>query len=153
MWTLGRVLNRSLWKWKKNVPGISLALQVLNLTLATLLHGFEVETPSNKAVDMRGGPGSSNIKLTPLEVLLSPRLPQYLSFAKIDRFWLDLLVSPGSRGSTRDGTEVHDSIVNQLLTKVSDEFEVIIGLVILTISLLHVCDLPIQAVWPRIFTQ
>lgn len=28
-----------------------------------------------------------------------------------------------SRGSTRDGTGVHDSIVNQLLTKVSSESE------------------------------
>ncbi|KAJ8748010.1 hypothetical protein K2173_014437 [Erythroxylum novogranatense] len=63
---------------RRMCPGISFALQVLNLTLATLLHGFEVETPSNKPVDMRGGPGLSNIKLTPLEVLLSPRLPQYL---------------------------------------------------------------------------
>ncbi|KAJ8748009.1 hypothetical protein K2173_014436 [Erythroxylum novogranatense] len=63
---------------RRMCPGISFALQVLNLTLATLLHGFEVETPSNKAVDMREGPGLSNIKLTPLEVLLGPRLPQYL---------------------------------------------------------------------------
>jgi hypothetical protein len=30
-----------------------------------------------------------------------------------------------SRGSTRDGTGVHDSIVNQLLTKVGEEFSVI----------------------------
>ena len=30
-----------------------------------------------------------------------------------------------SRGSTRDGTGVHDSIVNQLLTKVGEEFSVL----------------------------
>lgn len=29
-----------------------------------------------------------------------------------------------SRGSTRDGTGVHDSIVNQLLTKVSKNFKI-----------------------------
>jgi hypothetical protein len=30
-----------------------------------------------------------------------------------------------SRGSTRDGTGVHDSIVNQLLTKVGEEFSLL----------------------------
>ncbi|KAJ8771572.1 hypothetical protein K2173_026749 [Erythroxylum novogranatense] len=62
---------------RRMCPGISFALQVLNLTLATLLHGFEIEAPSNKPIDMRGGPGLSNIKLTPLEVFLGPRLPQH----------------------------------------------------------------------------
>lgn len=37
---------------RRSCPGVPLALQVLNLTLASLLHSFEVATPSNEAVDM-----------------------------------------------------------------------------------------------------
>ncbi|TXG52308.1 hypothetical protein EZV62_021477 [Acer yangbiense] len=59
-------------------PGISFALQVMQLTLATLLHGFEFSTPNDELVDMADGMGLTNLKATPLEVLLTPRLPAHL---------------------------------------------------------------------------
>jgi cytochrome P450 len=37
---------------RQSCPGISLALQLVHLTLASLLHGFEVSKPSNDDVDM-----------------------------------------------------------------------------------------------------
>ncbi|XVE55975.1 hypothetical protein DITRI_Ditri03aG0200500 [Diplodiscus trichospermus] len=59
-------------------PGISFALQVLQLSLATLLQSFEITTPSDEVVDMREGAGLTNLKATPLEVILTPRLPPHL---------------------------------------------------------------------------
>jgi cytochrome P450 len=56
-------------------PGISLALQVMQLTLATLLHAFEIATPSDEPVDMTENVALTNLKSTPLEVHLTPRLP------------------------------------------------------------------------------
>ncbi|KAJ4827288.1 hypothetical protein Tsubulata_022687 [Turnera subulata] len=58
--------------------GISLSLQVLNIALATFLQGFEIENPSGGAVDMSGSAGLSNLKATPLEALLTPRLAAHL---------------------------------------------------------------------------
>ncbi|KAK1564920.1 hypothetical protein Q3G72_014716 [Acer saccharum] len=55
-------------------PGVSFALQVAQLTLASLFHGFDLETPFDEAVDMREGIGLSIDKVSPLHVLLSPRL-------------------------------------------------------------------------------
>ncbi|XP_061343216.1 xanthotoxin 5-hydroxylase CYP82C4-like [Gastrolobium bilobum] len=63
---------------RRSCPGMSFALQVLHLTLARLLHGFEFATPSNQPVDMTESPGLTIPKATPLEVLLSPRLPAKL---------------------------------------------------------------------------
>ncbi|XP_043697641.1 cytochrome P450 CYP82D47-like isoform X2 [Telopea speciosissima] len=60
---------------RRMCPGISFALQVLHLGLARLLHGFEFATPSNAPVDMTESQGLTNLKATPLQVLLSPRLP------------------------------------------------------------------------------
>ena len=57
-------------------PGISYALQVMQFTVANLLHGFEVSTPSGELVDMSEGFGLTNLKITPLEVILTHRLPQ-----------------------------------------------------------------------------
>ena len=59
---------------RRACAGISLALQVIHLTLASLLHSFEVDTPCNEPVDMTESPGLSNVKATPLEVLLTPLL-------------------------------------------------------------------------------
>ncbi|KAB1220501.1 Cytochrome P450 82C4 [Morella rubra] len=56
-------------------PRISLALHVMHLTLANLLHAFEITTPFDEPVDMAVGLGPTNLKATPLEVHLSPRLP------------------------------------------------------------------------------
>lgn len=55
-------------------PGASLALRMVQLTLARLLHSFNVTSPSNQAVDMTGSPGLTNLKATPLEVVLTPCL-------------------------------------------------------------------------------
>ncbi|XP_057989159.1 flavonoid-6-hydroxylase-like isoform X2 [Hevea brasiliensis] len=63
---------------RRMCPGVSFAVQVLNLTLATLLHSFEIETPSGQTVDMTEGAGQINIKVTPIDALLEPRLPPHL---------------------------------------------------------------------------
>ncbi|XP_024027775.1 cytochrome P450 CYP82D47 [Morus notabilis] len=60
---------------RRMCPGVSFALQVLQLTLATLLHGFEIATTSDEPVDMRETVGLTSIKTSPLDVLLIPRLP------------------------------------------------------------------------------
>ncbi|XP_065632881.1 cytochrome P450 82A3 [Quercus suber] len=59
---------------RRMCPGISFALQVTQLTLATLLHAFEISSPSNEPVDMTKKGGLTNPKATPLEVYLTPRL-------------------------------------------------------------------------------
>ncbi|XP_076944195.1 cytochrome P450 CYP82D47-like [Bidens hawaiensis] len=55
-------------------PGISLALQVLHLVLATLLQNFDISTPGGAPVDMTEAIGMTNAKVSPLEVLISPRM-------------------------------------------------------------------------------
>lgn len=60
---------------RRKCPGISFALQVLHLTLARLLHSFEITTVLETAVDMSESPGLTAPKATPLEVILTPRLP------------------------------------------------------------------------------
>lgn len=56
-------------------PGISFALQSVQLILASLLQSFEISTQFDEAVDMTEDFGLTSIKATPLEVLLTPRLP------------------------------------------------------------------------------
>ncbi|XP_020219820.1 xanthotoxin 5-hydroxylase CYP82C4 [Cajanus cajan] len=63
---------------RRSCPGMSFALQVLHLTLARLLHAFDFGTPSDQPVDMTESPGLTIPKATPLEVLLTPRLPPKL---------------------------------------------------------------------------
>ncbi|TXG52937.1 hypothetical protein EZV62_022106 [Acer yangbiense] len=63
---------------RRKCPGISLVLQVLHLTLARLLHTFELGMVSDATVDMSEGPGLTVPKATPLEVVLTPRLPSML---------------------------------------------------------------------------
>ncbi|KAM7518283.1 hypothetical protein LguiB_017245 [Lonicera macranthoides] len=55
-------------------PGVNYAIQILELVLATLLHGFELSTIDNAPVDMTATAGLTNMKATPLEVVLVPRL-------------------------------------------------------------------------------
>ncbi|PON99141.1 Cytochrome P450, E-class, group I [Trema orientale] len=55
-------------------PGISFSMQVMQLTLATLLHSFEITTPFDEPVDMRETTALTNVKASPLDVLLTPRL-------------------------------------------------------------------------------
>lgn len=58
-------------------PGISFGLQVVHLTLASILHSFEILNPSNEPIDMTENFGLTNNKATPLEVLIKPRLPSH----------------------------------------------------------------------------
>ncbi|WRX30808.1 Cytochrome P450 - like 10 [Theobroma cacao] len=60
---------------RRMCPGVSFALQVLELTLANLLQGFELGTPLDEPVDMSEAMGLTNLKASPLEVLITPRLP------------------------------------------------------------------------------
>nr|BBD34757.1 dihydrobenzophenanthridine alkaloid 10-hydroxylase [Eschscholzia californica subsp. californica] len=59
---------------RRSCLGANFAPQVLRQTLARLLHGFDLKTPSDEPVDMTGSAGLINMKATPLEVLVTPRL-------------------------------------------------------------------------------
>ncbi|KAL9421822.1 hypothetical protein AB3S75_034151 [Citrus x aurantiifolia] len=59
---------------RRMCPAVSLGLQVMQLTLASLVHGFDFTTPSDEPVDMGEAMGLTIAKATPLEVLVSPRL-------------------------------------------------------------------------------
>ncbi|KAG9449361.1 hypothetical protein H6P81_009326 [Aristolochia fimbriata] len=60
---------------RRMCPGISFALKLTHLSLARLLHAFDIQTPSDdQPVDMTETPGLSIAKATSLEVLLVPRL-------------------------------------------------------------------------------
>ncbi|PON82421.1 Cytochrome P450, E-class, group I [Trema orientale] len=56
-------------------PGISFSLAIMQLTLAVLLLEFDIKTTSDQPVDMSSAPGITNLKALPLDVLLTPRLP------------------------------------------------------------------------------
>ncbi|PIA55540.1 hypothetical protein AQUCO_00700087v1 [Aquilegia coerulea] len=55
-------------------PGVTFALELMQLTLARLIHGFELGTPGDMKVDMTETSSVTNYKATPLEILLTPRL-------------------------------------------------------------------------------
>ncbi|CAN4092788.1 unnamed protein product [Withania somnifera] len=59
-------------------PGISSALVLLHLTLANVLHAFEITKPSDEPMDMTESFGMTNPKATPLEVLVAPKLSSNL---------------------------------------------------------------------------
>ncbi|KAL8225758.1 hypothetical protein R6Q57_018315 [Mikania cordata] len=56
-------------------PGVTFSLQVLHLTLARLVHSFDLTQPGGLPVDMIEGFGMTLPKKKPLEVVLTPRLP------------------------------------------------------------------------------
>ncbi|KAL0332664.1 UNVERIFIED_CONTAM: cytochrome [Sesamum calycinum] len=55
-------------------PGVNLGLQMLHLVLANLLHAFQLSTVGDEMVDMSESAGLTNMKATPLDVLVAPRL-------------------------------------------------------------------------------
>ncbi|XP_026456227.1 protopine 6-monooxygenase-like [Papaver somniferum] len=56
-------------------PGVSFALQFMHLVLARLIHGYDMETINGEDVDLSvSSEGHVNIKSTPLELILTPRL-------------------------------------------------------------------------------
>lgn len=59
---------------RRSCPGISLGLQIVQFILASLLHSFEVEKPSSDDVDMTESTGLTNLKATPLQVVVTPCL-------------------------------------------------------------------------------
>ncbi|KAM1249119.1 hypothetical protein ACFX2G_032517 [Malus domestica] len=60
---------------RRTFSGIVLALRIMPLILASLLHGFEIATPTGEPVDMRESMEFTNHRTSQLEVLLTPRLP------------------------------------------------------------------------------
>ncbi|MED6127440.1 hypothetical protein PIB30_088158 [Stylosanthes scabra] len=59
---------------RRMCPGMSFGLQMVQLTLANVLHGFDIVTVDGKPVDMVERSGLTNAKANPLEVILTPRL-------------------------------------------------------------------------------
>ncbi|MCD7449150.1 hypothetical protein HAX54_049513 [Datura stramonium] len=59
-------------------PGISSTFVLLHLTLANVLHAFKITRPSDEPIDMIESFGMSNLKATPLEVIVAPRLSRNL---------------------------------------------------------------------------
>ncbi|CAH1447154.1 unnamed protein product [Lactuca virosa] len=59
---------------RRMCPAITFAFQVVHLTLARLLQGFDLSTPMGKPVDMSEGLGIALPKVRPLEVIMTPRL-------------------------------------------------------------------------------
>ncbi|KAI7751695.1 hypothetical protein M8C21_006985, partial [Ambrosia artemisiifolia] len=54
--------------------GMSLALEDMLLTLASIIHAFDFLNPSNEPIDMTVSPGWTNLKATRLELLVAPRV-------------------------------------------------------------------------------
>ncbi|PIA56145.1 hypothetical protein AQUCO_00700475v1 [Aquilegia coerulea] len=59
---------------RRACPGISFALQLVPLALACLLHAFDLTTKTGMQVDMTESAGLTNVKATPLQVVITPRL-------------------------------------------------------------------------------
>ncbi|KAL1309511.1 cytochrome P450 CYP82D47 [Arachis ipaensis] len=59
---------------RRMCPGMSFGLQMVQLTLANVLHGFDIATADGKPVDMVEHAGITNVKANPLKVILTPRL-------------------------------------------------------------------------------
>ncbi|KAK1371243.1 Cytochrome P450, family 82, subfamily C, polypeptide 4 [Heracleum sosnowskyi] len=63
---------------RRSCPGMTSAMQMIHLTLARLIQGFEMRTPSNEAVSMTEVEGIVMQRKYPLEVVLTPLLPNKL---------------------------------------------------------------------------
>ncbi|KAJ9170153.1 hypothetical protein P3X46_018281 [Hevea brasiliensis] len=59
---------------RRGCPGTSFGLQMVAIGLASFLQAFEISNPTSSPIDMTGSFGITNIKATPLQVLLLPRL-------------------------------------------------------------------------------
>jgi cytochrome P450 len=62
---------------RRACPGLSFGIQIVQFTLASFLHAFQIASPSNNInapIDMTESFGLTNVKATPLEVLIKPRL-------------------------------------------------------------------------------
>ncbi|OIS99309.1 cytochrome p450 82c4, partial [Nicotiana attenuata] len=63
---------------RRMCPGLTFGTQVVHLTLARLLHGFNISMPREEPVDLSEGLGIALPKMKPLQPLLTPRLPMEL---------------------------------------------------------------------------
>ncbi|WCJ37984.1 cytochrome P450 family 82 subfamily C polypeptide 4 [Euphorbia peplus] len=63
---------------RRSCPGLNFAVQVMYITIARFLQGFNLSTPNNEDVDMTESLSISLSKETPLEVVISPRLSPHL---------------------------------------------------------------------------
>ncbi|KAL1344129.1 cytochrome P450 CYP82D47 [Arachis hypogaea] len=63
---------------RRMCPGLSFALPMIHLTLATFLQSFEISRPSDEPIDMTEIFGLTTMKATPLDVLIKPRLSSRL---------------------------------------------------------------------------
>lgn len=63
---------------RRSCPGMTLGLLVVQGVLARLLQGFDMRTKGGEPVDMREGLGIALPKASPLDVVLTPRLPPQL---------------------------------------------------------------------------
>ncbi|EXB99094.1 Cytochrome P450 82C4 [Morus notabilis] len=63
---------------RRSCPGMAFALQVTHLALARLLQGFVFATKLDEPVDMSEGLGITLPRATPVEAVLTPRLPAEL---------------------------------------------------------------------------
>ncbi|KAL3616459.1 hypothetical protein CASFOL_039849 [Castilleja foliolosa] len=59
---------------RRSCPGTGLSLQMVHLTLASLLHCFDFVRPGGAEIDMTESQGLTNLKATSLEVYLTPRV-------------------------------------------------------------------------------
>lgn len=59
---------------RRSCPGINLGLRVVHFVLARLLQGFELRKVSGEPLDMAEGPGLALPKISPVEVVVMPRL-------------------------------------------------------------------------------
>ncbi|KAL1309521.1 hypothetical protein AAHE18_17G183800 [Arachis hypogaea] len=59
---------------RRMCPGMSFGLQMVQLTLANVLHGFDIVIADGKPVDMVERVGITSVKANPLKVILTPRL-------------------------------------------------------------------------------
>nr|GMD64251.1 cytochrome P450 82C4-like [Ipomoea batatas] len=55
--------------------GMTYALQISHLTIARLIQGFDFSTPGNVELDMEEGLGVTLPRATPLQLVVTPRLP------------------------------------------------------------------------------
>ncbi|XP_038897329.1 cytochrome P450 82A3-like [Benincasa hispida] len=63
---------------RRGCPGVAFALQMEQFILAGFLHLFDVKNMTSELIDMSERYGLANEKVTPLYVLVSPRLPSHI---------------------------------------------------------------------------
>ncbi|KAM1276947.1 hypothetical protein ACFX13_030104 [Malus domestica] len=59
---------------RRSCPGMAFGLQLVQYTLASFLHAFEISNPSSAPIDMTESFGLTNVKATPLNILIEPHL-------------------------------------------------------------------------------